>query len=239
MKKILRSVILLLTFELPLAYEQIEELFINVQQNGQQRYSNWSVQATFRKVIFQYWYHYVLLHFAMLFGLSCLVSISFNLFSGHPALPLLGYLVYALITFVILHLSQYKPFYHAEFLPKLETIAATFEGKQLAQLEKCKQAQYSNLTLVLLFYVWNKTGDLGALSSSDHLAKLLTKVYGVDNGSLKKNLELILNRHTPLSARKLKEVEKGFEEAYSFFESLHYGKGIQLLKALELKIKSR
>jgi hypothetical protein len=54
-------------------------------------------------------------------------------------------------------------------------------------------------------------------------------VYGVDNGSLKKNLELIHTKSNHLSPRKLKEVEKGFQEAFSFFEDLHYEKELKFV----------
>jgi len=37
------------------------------------------------------------------------------------------------------------------------------------------------------------------------------------NGSIKKNLELLFHKSASLTPRKRKEIEKGFEEAYSFF----------------------
>ncbi len=49
MKKIMRRMIPLITFELPLQYENIERLFVTIQHNEQQRYSGCSAQATLKK----------------------------------------------------------------------------------------------------------------------------------------------------------------------------------------------
>jgi len=144
----------------------------------------------------------------------------------------------AIIAFCIMLFVQYAPYFNTEFLPKLETVVEEYEGRQYEDLEKCRQAQYSNLALILIFYVWNKVGNVNALNSSDQLARLLMKMYGVDNGSLKKNLELIISKPKDLSLRKLKEIEKGFEEAFSFFEILHFEQGVITLKALEARLKS-
>lgn len=237
MKKILRRIVPFITFDLPLQYEHIERLFVTVQRNEQQRYSGWSAQGTLKKMVSHYWYKYVLIHFSLLFGLACLVSVPINIFRGNAISPSLIMLpIGGVIIFVVLMITHHTPFYYSDFLPKLHTIAATYEGSQLAQLEKCKQAQYSNLALVLIFYVWDKGGELNTSLTLDQLSKLLMKLYGVDNGSIKKNLELIFKR-PHLSSRKQKEIEKGFDEAYSFLEDIDYKKGTGLLKELEMKIK--
>lgn len=239
MKEMTRRVVPLLTFDLPLKYEQIEKLFIRVQHLELQRHTGWSAQATLKKVASQYWYHFVLLHFTSLFGLSCLVCALIAALRGDALIPLTTYPVVGLISFLILLFTHYKPFYHIDFLPRLESIASAYEGRQLSQLEKCKQAQYSNLTLMLIFHVWDKTSEINSILSLDQLSRLLTKVYGVDNGSIKKNLELLFHKPATLTPRKRKEIEKGFEEAYSFFEKLHYERGTNLLKSLEMKITSK
>lgn len=126
MKKIMRRAVPLLTFELPLQYEQIEQLFIRVQYQEHQRCSGWSAQATLKKVASQYWYHFVLLHFTSLFGLSCLVSTLIAVFREEGLIPLTIYPVIGFITYLILLFTQYKPFYDTDFLPKLETIASAY-----------------------------------------------------------------------------------------------------------------
>lgn len=240
MKKIIRRVAPLLTFDLPLQYEQIEQLFTTVQHSEQQHYSNWSIQATSKKVASLYWHRYVLIHFSLLFGLAGLISIPITVLRGDAlSATLLMLPVGGLISFLVLLFTHYKPFYNSDFLPRLESIASAYEGRQLSQLEKCKQAQYSNLALVLIFHVWDKTGEVNAGLSIDQLSRQLTKLYGVDNGSLKKNLELLFHKSASLSPRKRKEIEKGFEEAYSFFEDLNYEKGTSLLKSIEMKVIGR
>jgi hypothetical protein len=88
-------------------------------------------------------------------------------------------------------LFHYRPNFYSDFLPKLETIKETYERKQLEQLEKCKRVQPSNPALVLIYYVFDKVSGVNSLQCNDHYAALLMKLYGVDQGSLKKNLELI------------------------------------------------
>ncbi len=65
---------------------------------------------------------------------------------------------------------------------------------------------------------------------------MLTRIYGVDSGSMKKSLELLLlkSKRKNLSDRKKTEVEKSFSEAYNFFEENGYKKNITKLKELEL-----
>lgn len=238
MRKRLRGLVPFITFDLPLQYENIEQLFVKVQHREQQRYSDWSAAATLKKVAYHYWYQYVLIHFSSLFGLACLINLPVTALRTNTILlsPIV-YTACGVILFAILLFTHYTPFYYSDFLPKLQTIAATYEGRQLAQLEKCKQAQYSNLALVLIFYVWDKTDNLNAGLSIDQLSKILMKLYGVDGGSIRKNIELIFNKRSQLSPRKQKEVEKGFEEAYSFFDEVGHKKGTSLLKDLEMKLK--
>lgn len=240
MKEIVKRVSSLFTFELPLQYKQIEQLFTTVQHYEQERYAGWSTQATLRKVASLYWYRYVFLHFLLLFGLAVLISTPIAILRGDAlSATLLMLPAGGLITFLTLLFIQYKPFYHTDFLPRLQSIASAYDDRQLAQLEKCKQAQYSNLALVLIFHVWDKTEAVNSSLTIDQLSRQLTKLYGVDNGSIKKNLELLFHKHTSLTPRKRKEIEKGFEEAYAFFEELNYQKGTSVLKTLELKVIGR
>jgi hypothetical protein len=226
-----------LKFDLPINYDAIRELFLQIHTSYREDYPGWSTRATKRKAISLYWYKYVLRHFLTLLVSGLIIYFVINSFHIPHAGEIIAIGIIAVIGFCILLFMQYAPFFNSEFLPKLETVVEEYEGKQYEELEKCRQAQYSNLALVLIFYVWNKVGNVNALNSSDQLARLLMKVYGVDNGSLKKNLELITRKPRDLSSRKLKEIEKGFEEAFSFFEALNFEKGIAILKILELELK--
>jgi hypothetical protein len=171
-----------------------------------------------------------------LLALGLIIYFVINSFHIPHSGELIAIGIMAVIGFCVMLFMQYAPFFNTEFLPKLETVVEEYEGRQFEDLEKCRQAQYSNLALILIFYVWNKVGNVNALNSSDQLARLLMKVYGVDNGSLKKNLELIISKPKDLSSRKLKEIEKGFEEAFSFFETLQFDKGVSALKELEIRL---
>jgi hypothetical protein len=106
-----------------------------------------------------------------------------------------------IVTFAILFIFHYWPNFYSNFLPKLETIKEIYESKQLEQLEKCKRSQLSNMALVLIYYVFNKVSGDHSLRCKDHYAAMLTKLYGVDQGSLKKNLELIFGSKRHLSER--------------------------------------
>ena len=64
------------------------------------------------------------------------------------------------------------------------------------------------------------------------------KLYGVDQGSLKKNLELILTRKKNLSERKITEIQNRFREAQDFFEEIQFKEGMRILDELEIKFKA-
>jgi hypothetical protein len=121
-------------------------------------------------------------------------------------------------------------------LPRLETVKEAYERKQIEHLEKCRQAQLSNFALALVFYVFDKTCGINTLQCNDQSARLLMKLYGVDAGSLKKNLELIIGKRKKLSGRKITEVQNRFNEAYKFFEKLKFVDGVRLLEELETKL---
>jgi hypothetical protein len=77
-----------------------------------------------------------------------------------------------------------------------------------------------------------------SLQATDPFSTSLTTLFGVDNGSLKKNLALILG--APATTRKLTprrktEIRNAFSEAYQFLEAVHFNKGIVILKELECK----
>ncbi len=78
---------------------------------------------------------------------------------------------------------------------------------------------------------------MNSLQCIDHHAALLTKLFGVDQGSLKKNLELILGKKKNLSERKLTEIRNQFEEAKTFFEEIQFKEGLRVLNDLEPKFK--
>jgi len=68
----------------------------------------------------------------------------------------------------------------------------------------------------------------------------LMKLYGIDAGSIKKSLELLVisNKRKNLTERKKTELKNRFNEAYLFLEELGFMQGLMKLKELELNFFS-
>ena len=196
----------------------------------------WSTEATRQKLISQYWFSYVTLHFAVMIGLPILVVSLLYVFV-QSEFYVSSVFVAGLLSFPVLYIFQYKPNFSSIFLPRLQTIKEAYERKEAEKLEKCRQAQLSNFSLALFFYVLTSVNKMDSLKCDDHSANLLMKLYGVDPGSMKKNLELIMGtaKKKSMSDRKVTEVRNRFNETYGFLEELQFQAGIQKLKELESK----
>lgn len=145
--------------------------------------------------------------------------------------------VVGIFSFAVLLLFHYWPNFYGNFLPRLETIKESYERKQLEQLEKCKRSRLSNPALVLIYYVFDKVSGMNSLQCNDQYAALLRKLFGVDQGSLKKNLELIYGKKKNFPPRKYTEIRNRFQEAYNFFEEIQFTEGLRILNQLEQKFK--
>jgi len=125
---------------------------------------------------------------------------------------------------------------------KLQEQAAETRSKAEQQQEeqkKCRQAQLSNFALTLVFYVWTRSAGINGIIPNDKNAHLLQQLYGVDQGSLRDNLELISgtsSKRKNLRDRKLTEMRNRFDEAEAFFKQLNYPHGISMLDELKYKI---
>lgn len=235
MKKILCNVKSFITFDFHLQADFIKAQFDAIHSKSVADLPDWSTTATRQILISNYWFIYVAGHFTALLGASILVSMSINGMANQFHHYLSGLLTAALVSFPVLYLFHYRPYYNLIYLPKVEIYKEVHERKQIDQLEKCKQAQLSNLSLALIFYVFDKTSGINSLNATDQYAALLTKLYGVDKGSLKKNLELILGKKQQLQPRKSTEIQNRFTETYAFFENLNFPEGAKILKELEMK----
>lgn len=238
MKDLVKKVKSFITFDFPLQTAYISTQFTNTHIKLQIEIPGWSTTATRQKLISNYWFIYVAGHFAIMFGLPALIVFLLNGSFEKSSFYLLGVLTAGLLSYPILYLFHYGPYFSSIFLPRLETVKETYERKQVEQLEKCRQAQLSNFALSLIFYVFNKTSGINTLQCNDQSAVLLMKLYGIDKGSIKKNLELILGKKHHLKPRKCTEMHKQFDEAYTFFEELNFTEGIRLLRELEAKFQS-
>lgn len=223
-----------MTFDYPLQIACISTQFANTHKKLQQEILGWSTAATRQKLISKYWFTYVAGHFAKMFGLPVLVFFLWHGL-GQSNFYMLSVLFAGVLSYPVLYLFHYRPYFSSIFLPRLETAKEDYECKQREQLEKCRQAQLSNFTLALVFYVFDKTSGMNGLQCNDQSADLLMRLYGVDKGSIKKNLELIIGKRKILPARKMTEIQNRFTEAYQFFEELKFPKGVRILEDLEMR----
>jgi hypothetical protein len=239
MKDTVKKLQSFITFEHPIHLDYITQQFSNTQQKFQKVVPEWSISATRQKLIADYWFIYVIRHFAIILGLPALL---FYLIPGNFELQnLLGVFMAGFLSFPVLYLFVYRPSFGAAYLPRLETIKEAYERKELEHLEKCRRSQLSNLALCLVFYVFDKACSMNKLQPNDQYAGILIRLYGVDQGSLKKNLELIFSnaaKRKSLTDRKITEIRNRFSEAYNFFEEMNFPEGVSILKQLESKLTS-
>jgi len=192
MKGLVKQVKSLIIFDFPIQAEYISAQFARTHQKFQTETPEWSTEATRQKMISHYWHSYVPRHFALLIGLPLLL-VFLAQFLMQSSLNVLSIPIAGLFSYPVLHFFVYRLDFSDVYLPRLETIKNAYERKQLEQLEKCRQAQLSNFALTLFFYVIAVTNDIKSIKCDDHSANQLMRVFGVDPGSLKKNLELIVN----------------------------------------------
>lgn len=236
MKERMQQVKSFILFDFPLDKNYLGTQFATTQAFYQKEIPEWSTIATRQKLIAHYWFTYVPLHFTGLFVTSILLTSLLH--SGFVHDYLMISLPVGLISFFILYVFQYHPIFSLYFLPVLETVKATYDQTQIEQLEKCRQTQLSNFSLT---YVLTTTNNMNPVACDDRSAALLTRLYGVDSGSLKKNLELILctSKRKNMTDRKLTELRNRFNETYTFLEELNFSDGIPKLQALETKFFTR
>lgn len=108
-----------------------------------------------------------------------------------------------------------------------------------ADVDKCRQAQLPNLTLTLIYYTQAKLTGITPIHADDQTATLLCKLYGVDKGSLRRHLEVIVGtsaKRKGLSGRRRTEIHNRIEEAMQLLGDMNCPEGIQILEELERKI---
>ena len=235
MKDLMDKVKTFITFDFPVPATYINIKFAETHQKLQAEVPEWSTTATRQKLLFNYWSNHVAGHFTFLFGLPALVfffvSGGLHHFSGY----LVTIMIAGMISYLVIYLFHYRPIFCTSYLPSLETAKEAYDRKHHEVLEKCRQAQLSNFALTLVFYVFEKSSGMDTLLCNDQSASLLMKLYGVDPGSLKKNLELIYGKRKCLLPRKQTEIINRFDEAINFFEETKFPKGVTLLKELQKK----
>jgi hypothetical protein len=223
-----------ITFDLPLETTNITAQFSDTQLRSEAETPGWSTAATRQKLISCYWYTNVIEHFSFILGIAAMAV--FLSTAGFEQQYLFSIVISGLLSFTVMYFFLYRPYFGLVFLPKLETVKETYERKEFENLEKCRKAQLSNQALCLIFYVLDQTSGMNAIQSNDQFAGILTKLYGVDRGSLKTNLELMLGTCTKkrnLTERRRTEISNRFSEAKNFLLELNFLRGIKILDKLE------
>ncbi len=220
------------TFDSPVNYHYIYKQFTQTHDQQRRLYAHWPATATRQQLINDYWNNTVR-HYLLLIGISVVAVLPFN--SHYLLTFFLSAVVLAVAVYLLLYYSVYHRIFNLEFLPKLETAIANYEGRERAWLEKCKRDQLSNRALVLLFYVFDKTSKANYLAPSDKCADLLHTLYGVSPKGIKNELDLIFkkDKRAKLEGRHVVEVNKSFEEAYKVLETMQFEEGIKCLQTLQ------
>ena len=220
------------TFDLPVKYSYIYSRFRKTHEGQRDIYTSWPAEATRRQLINEYWSN-ALWHYLILFVLA---DFAVLFYSGQlNAMYMLAGVTLGMVAYLPVYFLVYRPIFTGDFLPKLETVIATYEGRERAWLEKCKQDQLTNRALVLFLYAFDKASKANYLAPSDKCADLLHKIFGSSPDGIKKALDLIFkkDKRAKLEHRHLVEVGKSFEEAYVVLEAMRFDEGIKQLRKLE------
>ncbi len=235
MKDFVNGVKSFLFFDFPLQQASISANFNEIHEKLLAEHSEWSTTGTKQKLIYLYWSFYVTRHFFVLYGLPALLFLLLKLSVTNLAYSIITVIIVGTICYSIMYLFHYRPGYYTTYLPMLETVKESYDRKQFEKIEKCRQKQLSNFSLALFFYIISDINSFNRLTCDDYSANILMKLYGVDPGSMKKNLELILgtNKKSRLTDRKITEIKNRFSETYDFIELLQFEAGIKRLKKIE------
>jgi len=238
MKDYVKKLKSFITFDFPTQFSFISSQFECLHIRQRVEIPQWAVNATYKKMIADYWFSHVLRHFASFMILSLIVVSPFHKLDTTYGVI---WLMVSIAVFPVFLLFNYWPDFYGNFLPKLETVKESYQKKDFEQIEKCKRAQMSNMALSLIYYVLDKTSNINALQTNDRFAISMMRLYGKDSGSIKRNMVLIAgapNSVKSLSQREKTEIRNRFNEAYDFLDQLPFPEGIKVLKALEVRFQN-
>src|ERR1035438_2824763 len=138
-----------MTLDLPLSESRIRDLFMSTHSSYQEKSTYWSVDATRKKVITEFWSRQVLLHFSIILGITTLIVLPF--FNNWPT-ALVSVFIGGSISVATIFFFNYWPSYYSDFLPKLDTIRS--EEKKLQQaaddMKRCKRTQFPIAALTIV-----------------------------------------------------------------------------------------
>ena len=235
-KKIFVSLKNFLIFDIIFCDNYIAELFATIHNSNKKQFPHWNFSATRKKVIADYWFRQVLLHYTAIILLA-----SFVLLISGISLQFLPFSVLSggLVILITMTAFNYWPNYYSNFLPKLDTIIAEQEKIQNAneEIKKCKRTQFSIPSLTIIFYVFTKSANIPFPACNNNSAELLNNLYGADKDKLKQNLSR-LYKLALLSAKERAEMQKAIDISRKFFENLDHAPAQKILDQLELKLQS-
>jgi len=224
------------TFDFPVSYNYIYSCFRRTHERQSTIHASWPAEATRYKLIHEYWNN-AIKHYLLLLIMAHFSVMSYN--NQLNSLSMVVSVTLGIAAYLPLYFLLYRPIFTGDYLPKLETAIAEYEGRKRTWMEKCKQDQLSNRALVFLFYAIDKASKANYLTPSDKCADLLHKIFGSSPDGIKKALDLVFkkDKRAKLEHRHLVEVGKSFEEAYAILEAMQFEEGIQRLKQLELQFQ--
>ncbi len=230
MKEMMKRALAFITFDRLVSKSQIAVRFQQLHNTHQQQSFSTKLIAARHKLIYEYWYNHVI-HFCLILLVA---TIATHLAIGKISLPAVA--VAGAFSYAIMYQFNYRFTFKFILLPNVETIKSECEQKFGEEIRKCRKVQYSNFALVLIDHVNTKISGMNSLSCDDKSALILTELYGVDTGSMKKSLEFLFikSKRGHFTERHKTEFKNRFNEAYNFFEKRRCLKGLGILKELEI-----
>ncbi len=187
----LKDIISFLTFS-NFADEKKIELQFSIQHNNYQSiHSYWSINATKRKLITEFWYNTVIKHYLLICSIALFgLSIFKNKYLNDP-IELIFAPISISFVFIPVAMFVYFPSFYNNYLPLLENCAESFTGKQLEGIQKCKREQYSVMSLMLIQHILQQLAGIHNLSVSEQHTNILMKQYGVSQKMIDTTLRTI------------------------------------------------
>ena len=205
MKEMMKRALSFITFEQLITKSQIAVRFEHLRNVQQQQSITLELIAARHKVIYEYWYNHVLKHFCFILLVATIITHLAISKINFPAFAIAG-----LMSYLIMYMFYYKFTFNYTILPGIEMIKEEYEQSLSEEIRKCKKAQYPNFTLLLIDHVRNEISAMPSALCDEKSAIILTQLYGVDTGSMKKNLEVLLmkNKRKHFTERKKTEYKK-------------------------------
>ncbi len=230
MKEMIKKALVFVTFDQLSTKSQIELRYQHLSNACQLQNITVGLITARHKIIHEYWYNHVL-HFCFILFVATITTHFAISRICLPAVAIAGILSYS-----ILYVCNYQFIFSSILLRNINIVEEDCKQKAGEEMKKCRKAQYSNLALVLIDKVNTQINGMASLSCDDKSALMLTELYGVDSGSMKKNLELlsIRSKRKHFSERNKTEYKNCFNEAYGYFEKRQCLKGIKKVKELEM-----